>query len=294
MCTLTPSMSVPDRPISYREFVEPSRPMYVSDMSIINQMYEINHTSPHELAQHRYRENVIRLQLRDLERIGVVKSISHDTYKLTPLGKSVHDDKQSLPSENGLFDIETISNDTFPDPDWCLNDFSNLDGETIKALNFDIIENSVEEYGWVDGSPEKTRQRIGNVPETDLHRLMREFPTHEPLPQQCAHWLRAIAGLHFFPDANHRTGMNSLSVLYNTLSDESLPIGPDIERVVLESKIARHLLSNIRFDTLWKRDALYDVWHRYFRLVLCDDGSRRHEPPDHHLRLVLNYARNIL
>jgi hypothetical protein len=268
--------------------------MYISDRDILNLLVDVEHASPRDLAQQRYRENVIRLQIRDLERIGLVRNLAHDTYELSSYGRSVHEADEELPSEEGLFNLSEIADSPSPDSDWCLNDFTNLDGETIKELNFDIIEDSEEEYGWVHDSPNKTRQKIGNVPETDLHRVMREFPTHDPLPQQCAHWLRAIAGLHFFPDANHRTGMNTLAVLYRTLTDQQLPIGDNIERVVLESKIARILLSDVRFDTLWKRDELYHVWHRYFRLVLCDDGYRRHDPPEHHLRLILNYAREVL
>lgn len=88
--------------------------------------------------------------------------------------------------------------------------------------------------------------------------------------------------------------MNTLSVLYQTSRDEQLPTGTNIERAVLESRIARFTRSDIRFDTLWKRDALYQVWHRYLRFVLCDDGQKRHELSEHHLRLILNYAREVL
>lgn len=287
-------MTLPDRPHSYREFIDSSEPMYLSDRDLLTELNTHDHASPHELAHHRFRENVIRLQLRDLERIGLTEALTHDTYRLTSYGQQVHNGEDSLPAKNGIFDLSEIADYSLPDSDSRLTDFSNLDGETIKQLNFDIIEDTAEEYGWVRGSPETTRQRIGNVPETDLHRIMREFPTHDPLPQQCAHWMRAIAGLHFFPDANHRTAMNTLSVLYRTLKDDQLPIGPNIKRVVLESKIARHILSEVRFDTLWKRDSLYYIWHRYFRFVLHNDGHRRHEPPEHHLRLTLNYAREIL
>ncbi|AOW80737.1 hypothetical protein HTSR_1565 [Halodesulfurarchaeum formicicum] len=287
-------MTLPNRSHSYREFIDPSEPMYISDRDILAKLVEFEHASPGELSQQRFRENVIRLQLRDLNRIGLVQSLSHDTYEMTDFGRSVSEGEESLPSKDGLFMVAEIDDRTFPDSNWHLNDFSNLDGETIIAVNFDIIDDSAEEYGWIQDSPEKTRHKIGNVSETDLNRIMREFPTHEPIPQQSAHWVRAIAGLHFFPDANHRTAMNTLSVLYRTLMDGPLPIGDNIGRVVLESKIARVLLTDVRFDTLWKRDALYQVWHRYFRRVLCGDGDKRHEPPEHKLRLILNYAREIL
>ncbi|WP_382274581.1 hypothetical protein [Halovivax cerinus] len=265
--------------------------MYRSDHDIIDQLSDEGHHSPRKLANQRYRENVLRLQLRDLRCAGIVKNTSHETYTLTELGADSQRDRVSLPSSDGLYDIDAIATVSHPAPDWQIDDCTNLDGETIKQLNLDLVKNSAEEYGWVRESPEATKRKVGNVAETDLHRLIREFPTNEPLPQQCAHWLRAIAGLHFFPDANHRTGMSSLAVLYETATGDRLPVGQQIERVVLESKLARHLLSDTRFDTLWKRDPLYDIWHRYFQFVLCDDGSRRHSPPEQHLREILNYAR---
>lgn len=282
-----------DSSISYRDFIDPTEPMYLSDWVILEELGDADHLSPSELARSRFRENVIRLQLRDLRRVGLVDEYAHDTFQLATRGRVALADKSQVPATEEMIDVRSVRPEAFPDPKDCLTDFSNLDGETIKQINFDIIEDSSEEYGWIQGSPDVTRRRINNVPDTDLHRLMREFPTHDPLPQQCAHWLRAIAGLHFFPDANHRTAMSSLSVLYETNTGSPLPVGENIERVVLESKLARYLLSDIKFDTLWVRDPLYDVWHRYFRQVLCGDGARRHHPPTHHLRLILNYARRI-
>lgn len=286
-------MTLPDRPHSYREFINPEDSMYLSNKELLTKIADIPNSNPHTLADHRYRENVIRLQLRDLADIGLIRPVAHGTYQLTDFGRNVHCGTERLPAENGLFDLEAVTDYSFPDSDWRLTDFSNLDGETIKKLNFDAIEAPQEEYGLIRGSRDTTRRRIGNVAETDLHRLMREFPTHEPLPQQCAHWLRAMVGVHFFPDANHRTAMGTLSVLYQTLRGEPLPVGDDIERVVLESKIARHFFEEVRFDTLWMRDPLYYVWHRYFRRILCDGGSQRHDPPRRHLQMVLNYAREI-
>lgn len=281
-------------PHSYRDFIDPTKQMYLSDQDILEIFTENSHLSPYEIAENRYRENVIRLQLRDLKRIDIVREKAHDTYEMTEYGHSVYRNEHTLPCQGGLFDIESISPKSRPKAEWSMTDFSKLDGETIKKLNFENIEDSSQEYGWVEESPSLTRQRVSNVPDTDLHRTIREFPTHDPLPQQCAHWMRALAGMHWFPDANHRTGMNSLSIPYELLTGDSLPISLEIERTVLESKLSRHLLTHISFNTLWKRDSLYCVWHRYFRRLLCGDGTRTHEPPKHHLRLVLNYAREVL
>lgn len=283
-----------DSPHSYRDFIRCREQMYISDWEILELLSESDSLSPYDIANQQLRENVIRLQLRDLNRIGAVNPLSHDSYKLSERGAAILRDETALPSEDGLFDAHSICPEQYPEEEWCMNDFSNLDGETIKELNYQNMEDKSEEYGWVRDSPDLTRQRIQNVPDTDLHRAIREFPTHDPLPQQCAHWLRALAGMHWFPDANHRTAFNSLSVPFLAAADRPLPPAPDIKRVVLESKLSRHLLSDVRFNTLWERDELYQVWHRYFRRILCGDGNRRHEPPEHHLRLVLNYARSIL
>ncbi|MFB6141911.1 MAG: hypothetical protein ABEJ30_01050 [Halorientalis sp.] len=265
--------------------------MYLSDADILEELADMPHGSPRDLADGRYRENVVRLQLRDLARIGAVRERTHDTFELTARGTDIRRDAVSIPATRGLFEIEWVASETVPDDEWRMTDFSKLDGGTVKQLNRDIVSDTAEDYGWVRADPDLTKRRIENVPDVEVDRLIREFPTGEPLPQQCAHWLRAFAGLHWFPDANHRTGMNALSVPYRTLTGSPLPAASGVERTVLESKLSRHLLSGVRFDTLWKRDTLYLVWHRYFRRLLCDDGRRRHEPPDAHLRAVLREAR---
>lgn len=279
-----------DGPISYRDFVDPTEPTYVSDWQILEELSGTSHRSPRELSRGRYRENVVRLQLNDLRRIGLVVEPAHDTFRSTARGEAVARDRSRVPATDGLIDVRAVEPGRFTKSNR-LNDFSNLDGETVKRINLDMLADGAEEYGRLEGSRGSTRRRIENVPDTDLHRIMREFPTNDPLARQCAHWLRALSGLHLFPDANHRTAMNSLSVLYETRTGEPLPTGANIERVVLESKLARHLLSNVAFDSLWVRDSLYDVWHRYFRRLLYDDGSLRHEPSNHQLRAVLDYAR---
>lgn len=183
-----------------------------------------------------------------------------------------------------------------PDDEWRITDFSILDAETVKQINLGIFEEGEDdEYGWVKGDPSLTERRIRNVKEFQINRVMREFPTNEPLPQQCAHWMRAFSGLHFFPDANHRTGMNTLQILVEE-SDYpgSLPISEDIERFVLQSKLTRHLNSKIRFNRLWKRDAHYALWHQYFRNLLCDVPDRHPiTPSDDQLRQTLHYAREL-
>lgn len=282
-------------PHSYRDAVDPTQPQYISDLDILRSVQSYGRSTSKLLAEGRYRENVIRLQCRDLCRIGLMYSCSHDTFSITAQGENaLHGERP--PISDGLFEISEISDTHYPPRNWRLTDFGILDPETIKEINlteFDEAEN--DEYGWVDGDPALTRRRIKNVKRFQLHRIIHEFPTNEPLPQQCAHWMRAFAGLHLFPDANHRTGMNTLQILVEESScDASLPISKDIERFVLQSKLIRHLNSKIQFNTLWKRDEHYSLWHRYFRNLLCDIPDRHTlAPPDEDLRRVLRYAREI-
>lgn len=256
--------------------------MYVSDFHILEELRTESKSTPYGIASDRYRENVIRLQLRDLRRIGLVRRIGAELYETTEYGDQVFRDVESLPVSDGLFEIGTIAPEQYPSDSWRLQDFSTIDGGTIKQINYDIIEDTAEVYGWVRDSPELTRTRIQCVPDTDIHRLIREFPTHDPLPAQCAHWVRAFAGIHFFPDANHRTATNTLEYLVEQNEGPATKlIQPDIGRTVLLSKYARTLQADNRFNTLWTRDEHFYIWYRYFTRVLTDHGERRrpHDPP---------------
>ncbi|MFQ3320815.1 MAG: prophage maintenance system killer protein, partial [Natronomonas sp.] len=176
---------------------------------------------------------------------------------------------------------QTFSGFSPPSTNWRISDFSILDPPTIKQINF------------VRSDRQLTKRRIWNVKNSRLSRLMREFPTNEPLPKQCAHWMRAIAGIHLFPDANHRTGINTLQILVaENPCEVELTISGEIEWYVLQSKLIRHLQADVRFDTLWKRDEHYTLWHRYFRSELCgEDHAHAKQADIEHLRTVLSHAR---
>lgn len=282
---------------SYREFIDVEAPMYRSDWEILDELDQNPCATPHELADSRYRENVLRLQLRDLERIGVVSRIGAETYCLTEYGERIRSDSETLPASGGLFDVTDIAPETYPPDEWRLRDFSSLDGETVKQINFEIVEDKTSIYGWIEDSPDKTRNRISNVPETFIHRIIREFPTHDPLPDQCAHWVRSFAGLHFFPDANHRTATNTIEFLVEEdVGPSKQLVQQGIERTVLHSKFVRAFQSEVRFNTLWCRDELFHVWHRYFTQVLTGRLERRrpHDPSTAKLNEILLDARTKL
>lgn len=136
---------------------------------------------------------------------------------------------------------------------------------------------------------QRVSQRISKVRNGDIGRIMAEFPVHEPLPNQCAHWVRAIVGLHFFPDANHRTAMATLNVILqlNGIS----PVRWSDRRyktAIFKSKMIRRFILDVRFDNLWCKDELYLLWHRYFVSRLYNMPSYDHSTPEYeHLSSLL-------
>lgn len=273
---------------------ERSGQMYLSDHELLDELRRLTRATPKDLAESRRRENVIRLQCWYLLKGGFVQPVAHDTFQLGEQGYEYLNDSSSYPSVDGFLELDTL----LDLPDWRFTDLSAVDPTMMKKLNDeDFFQDRENDYGWVNEDPELTQRRIWNVKGWQLNRLMREFPRTEPLPEQCAHWMRAIVGLHFFPDANHRTGM---ATLYGLLSanglappNEEWP-GEEIDRAVVQSKLIRELHVTPTFDTLWLRDELYVHWHRYFRDLLCEGKNpTSNEPPTDYLRQVLEYAREM-
>ena len=81
--------------------------------------------------------------------------------------------------------------------------------------------------------------------------------------------MHAVVGKHFFPDANHRT---ALALLRRVLRANGIDPGQwPVERTESardESHEVRREIPQIRLDTLFERDPLYEVWERYFEDVL--------------------------
>lgn len=265
---------------------------YITDQEIIRWLHDSDTATPQDIAENRRRENVVRLQCRMMMmKAGLLSQVAHDTFEISDKGELYVRDGVSYPSNDGQLNYGEILDCT----DWRLSNFSDLDSQDIKIINEEFFDDRNRDYRYVDESPSLTLQRIRNVKGYKLDRIIEEFPRTEPLPQQCAHWMRAFAGLHMFPDANHRTGM---AALYGLLNSNGLapPLSewPDdcIDRAVLQSKIIRGLHSNVRFNTLWVRDELYASWHRYFRNFLCDVCNRMPiEPSISDLQAVIEFGR---
>ena len=84
--------------------------------------------------------------------------------------------------------------------------------------------------------------------------------------------MHAVVGKHFFDDANHRT---AIALLRKILRDNGIEPGEwPVERVVRvrdESHEVRKNIPPVHLDTLYEKDELYDVWHRFFTDVLPEE-----------------------
>lgn len=150
-----------------------------------------------------------------------------------------------------------------------IEDLSSITAENFKFRNTEFLTGDAE-YDMLEyQSRRELRRRIWNVRNGDLRRVIREFPTDDPLYDQCAGWMHAVAGRHFFPDGNHRT---ALALLRKLLHDNGITPGRwpvDIsERAVIHSHRIRGEIENVRLDTLYKRDRLFLIWILYFKTVL--------------------------
>lgn len=266
---------------------------FISHQNILRWLADRSPAAPRDIAESRRRENVIRIQCRNLRDRGLLKEITHDVYTLTERGQEYVTGDIDLPEEDGDIAIDELQGESHWAEDGPqITDVSGIDAETIITFNFERYEN--DHYGLVRNSRTVTEQRIGNVSESDLDRVIREFPTNEPLVQQCAHWVRALSGLHLFPDANHRTAIGSLRALLvlNCISPPDEWPGKGLDRMVIKAKFIRNFVVDVRFDNLWKRDELYQLWHRHFRNLFLDvEDTTYHARPTKRLRRALNTAR---
>jgi len=157
-----------------------------------------------------------------------------------------------------------------------ITDLSALTPETIKWTNTEFLNDDDHPYDMgFQETQQEIRRKIWNTRNQRLRRVVREFPRDEPLRQQCALWIHAIVGKHFFPDANHRTAVATLRTLlrenginYHEWSVERL------REVRRRSHDIRHEIEtrddskDVRMDTLHRRDELYEVWFQFFKSEL--------------------------
>jgi len=100
------------------------------------------------------------------------------------------------------------------DPAPRITDLSSIEPENFKFRNTQFLRADGHHYDNPhDESFLEQRKEIWRVRNGDLERVLEEFPTDRPLPEQCALWIHALVGKHFFPDANHRTAIVTLRKL---------------------------------------------------------------------------------
>jgi len=153
-----------------------------------------------------------------------------------------------------------------------ITDLSSIDPENFKYRNTKFLQDDELHYDNPRGkSFSEQREEIWRVRNGDLNRVLEAFPTDRPLREQCALWMHAVVGKHFFEDANHRT---AIAMLRKLLRDNGIEIGrwptDRVKAVRDESHDVRQKIPPIQLDTLYDEDELYAVWLRFFTDVLAD------------------------
>lgn len=150
-----------------------------------------------------------------------------------------------------------------------ITDLSAIDAEDFKRQNRKFLKGDAEYEQTEHDTYERLDHQISVTRNQDLRRVLCDFPLDVPLYEQCAGWMHAVAGKHFFPDANHRT---ALALLRTLLHENDIPPGrwpADVSRLaVLRSHVVRREVETVRLDTLYRHDRLFLVWILYFKTVL--------------------------
>lgn len=147
-----------------------------------------------------------------------------------------------------------------------ITDLSGIEPENIKYRNTQFLADDGHPYKTgLDSRDSELRRRAWNTRNGDLRKLMREFPRDVPLRKQCAHWMHALIGVHFFPDANHRTAAATLRRLLRENEITYTEWTPDRLRVVREeSHAVRREIEDVTMDSLYREDRLHAVWLDFF------------------------------
>lgn len=150
-----------------------------------------------------------------------------------------------------------------------ITDLSSIAPENFKFRNTAFL-NSDQEYEQTGlETYQDLRHQIWVTRNGDIEKVLDRFPLNDCVYNQCAGWMHAVAGKHFFPDANHRT---AIAILRELLRDNGIPPGRwplDIStKTVIRSHNVRRNTEPVELDTLYRRDKLFLVWVLYFKMVL--------------------------
>ena len=242
------------------------------EQTILLWLFRHGASSPKDISQNQYRENVIRTNCWELERNDLLFSCTEDIFALSEMGVSYTESKYGVSGFVGHS----------PATQKHLSNFQEIDPEDIKWRNRRYLMNRDHRYDLNNESRQAVNNSISSVRNGDLNRVMTEFPDAEPLVDQCAHWVRAIAGLHFFPDANHRTAMSTLNTALVLNGINRIEWSGDRYQIaIFRSKLLRRFIVDVRFDTLWRRDELFQNWQRYFVEEFYGVSNYEYKQPSH-------------
>jgi len=154
------------------------------------------------------------------------------------------------------------------------------DVEDIPVLNFKIYRSNKEydlpptKANFLGGATERTiiddPYSLEKV-EDYLRQFFDNFPYEKSLTEQAAFWMRWFAGMHFFEDANHRTGMSTLRI---TMENNGIVPPPEIQNAGERVETAIDASERVREEgmvtpsNMYEKDGLYEVWYNYFDDVL--------------------------
>jgi hypothetical protein len=145
--------------------------------------------------------------------------------------------------------------------------------------NVDIAEDPSQTYNGVQVSRMSMRVTRSRViyseynPDEVVHLVgsfFEQFPTDAALIEQSALWVRFFAGFHFFQDANHRTGMNTLeyAMLRSGIEWTEFNEYDDKTRIAREKSKEIRTPESMGEVEMFRKDRLYRVWKDYFDDVL--------------------------
>lgn len=198
----------------------------------------------------------IQNRCKELAIHGLLQELNEGEFKITEAGLLYLQGEIDCNSIAGSFDR--------------LIDLSYFDAEDIKYRNAKFLRESDRYTIRTDETKSDVNSKIWRVRNGDIRRLLRRFPRDVPLVEQCAYWMRAWTGKHFFRDANHRT---SFVLLRNLLQERDFDIVDwstnRSKQAVRESKIERRK-RYYSLETLFLDDEHYLVWWFYFIDVLPD------------------------
>lgn len=188
---------------------------------------------------------------------GLLQDMCNRNYKITKAGEKFLTGELNPDNPQKTFDriidLSTIS-------------AANFKYRNMRFLHSDTRYNVRDHEQLVD-----VRNDIWRIRNGDLRKVLRRFPRDEPLLNQCAFWMRAWTGKHFFPDANHRTAIVTLRelLLSNGFEINHWPLHRTVS-AIRESKSVRLELT-YELDTLYLKDLHYYVWWFHFADVLSEE-----------------------